>query len=175
MILMFFVDNIITTYCQKDQYRVDEFKQKLQAKYKVCELGEAKHFLSIQIVRDYSDYKLWLLQDSYINKIAKKFYIKLTNPSLDHIVAIDQALEYTIRTKYRAIQFDSKADFKRLFVTSSDLAFVDDPVTRYSSHRYAFLLYGRLIDWKAVKGKTVTLSSTEAELLAITLTAKEFV
>jgi hypothetical protein len=32
-----------------------------------------------------------------------------------------------------------------------------------------------LINWKAVKGKTVTLLSTEAELLAITLTAKEFV
>jgi hypothetical protein len=66
-------------------------------------------------------------------------------------------------------------DFKRLFVTSSDSAFADDPLTCYSSYGYAFSLYGGLIDWKAVKGKTVTLSSTEAELLAITLTAKEFV
>jgi len=80
-----------------------------------------------------------------------------------------------VGTKYRAIQFDGKADFKRLFVTSSDSAFADDPATRYSSYRYAFSLFGGLIDWKAVKGKTVTLSSTEAELLAITLTAKEFI
>jgi hypothetical protein len=80
-----------------------------------------------------------------------------------------------VGTKYRAIQFNSKVDFKQLFVTSSDSAFTDDPLTRYSSYRYAFLLYSGLINWKAVKGKTVTLLLTEAELLAITLTIKEFV
>ena len=57
---------------------MDEFKEKLWAKYKIQELGEAKHFLGIYIVHDRADQKLWLLQDSYINKMAKKFYIKLT-------------------------------------------------------------------------------------------------
>jgi hypothetical protein len=55
---------------------VDEFEQKLQAKYEVCELGEAKHFISIRIVRDRADRKLWLLQDSYIDKMAEKFHVK---------------------------------------------------------------------------------------------------
>ena len=57
---------------------MDKFEQKLWAKYKVCELGEAKHFLSIHIIHDRADQKLWLLQDSYIDKMAKKFHIKLT-------------------------------------------------------------------------------------------------
>ena len=80
-----------------------------------------------------------------------------------------------VGTKYRAIQFDGKADYKQLFVTSSNSAFTDNPATCYSSHRYTFSLFGGLIDWKAVKGKTVTLLSTEAELLATTLTVKEFI
>jgi hypothetical protein len=182
---------------------VDDFEQKLRAKYEVRELGKAKHFLGIRIVQDRSDRKLWLLQDSYIDKIAKKFHIKptkipktpllstdlvkyegkatnsqiqgyqqkvgtlnfpanitrpditkassqlcqfLQNPSPDHTAAVDQALEYTVGTKYRAIQFDSKVVLKQLFVTSSDSAFADDPATRYSSHGYAFSLFSRLID-----------------------------
>jgi hypothetical protein len=32
-----------------------------------------------------------------------------------------------------------------------------------------------VINFKAIKGKTVTLSSTEAELLALTMTAKEYI
>jgi hypothetical protein len=78
MILMFYVDDIVIAYREKDQYRVDEFEQKLQAKYEVRELGEAKHFLGIRIVRDRTDRKLWLLQDSYIDKMADKFHIKPT-------------------------------------------------------------------------------------------------
>ena len=66
-------------------------------------------------------------------------------------------------------------DYKQLFVISSDSAFADNLATRYSSYRYVFLLFSGLIDWKAVKGKTVTLLSTEAKLLAITLTTKEFI
>jgi hypothetical protein len=57
---------------------VDKFEQKLRAKYKVRELGEAKHFIGIRIVHDRTDRKLWLLQDSYIDKIADKFHIKPT-------------------------------------------------------------------------------------------------
>lgn len=56
---------------------------------------------------------------------------------------------------------------------SSDASFADDIQTRYSSQGYAFKLFGGLIDWKANKQKTVTLSSTEAELLAISQVGKE--
>ncbi len=99
MILMFFVDDIVTAYCQKDQYRVDEFKQKLRAKYEVRELGEVKHFIGICIVRDRTDRKLWLLQDSYINKMAKKFHIKLTKILKTPLPSIDLVKYEGIATK----------------------------------------------------------------------------
>src|SRR5436309_10024052 len=42
-----------------------------------------------------------------------------------------------------------------------------------SSYGYLFKLYGGPIAWKATKQPTVTTSSTEAELLALTAAAKE--
>jgi hypothetical protein len=62
-----------------------------------------------------------------------------------------------------------------VFLCSSDAAFADDKLTRRSSDGYLFQLFGGAIDWRAAKQKTVTTSSTEAELLALLRTAKEAV
>ena len=40
-------------------------------KYGIQKLGEVGHFLEVRIVRDQSQRKLWLVQDSYIDKMAK--------------------------------------------------------------------------------------------------------
>ena len=56
---------------------------------------------------------------------------------------------------------------------ASDAAFADDPITRYSTEGYLFKLFGGPIDWKSTKQRTVTTSSTEAELLALSHAAKE--
>ena len=45
--------------------------------------------------------------------------------------------------------------------------------TRQSTEGYLFQLFGGPIDWRSTKQKTVTTSSTEAELLALTHAAKE--
>ena len=110
-----------------------------------------------------------------IAKASSKLSEFLTNPSLDHIVTADQALEYVVLTKYLAMEFDGKVTNKSIFLGLSDSAFVDDHHTRFSSYSYCFKLFRGVIDFKAIKGKTVTLSSTEAELLALTMAAKEYI
>lgn len=52
-------------------------------------------------------------------------------------------------------------------MVSSDTSFADDLQARYSFQGLRFQLFGHLVDWKANKQKAVTLSSTEADLLAI--------
>ena len=99
----------------------------------------------------------------------------LQNPSPIHLTAANQTLEYLVRTKFLAIEFDRNRKDKKIFIASSDSAFADDPNTRYSSYGFCFSLYGGLIHYKAVKGRTVTTSSTEAELLALSTTAKDFI
>ena len=232
LILLFYVDDIIAVYSPRDQDRMTQFEAKLLALYEFRVLGDATHFLGIRIIRDRPNRKLWLVQDSYIQKLAERFHITVTkppktplpsvelvpyegqatasqiysyqqragsinfaaiitrpdiakahsklsefmqNPSPAHATAIEQALHYLVGTKYRAILYDGKAVQKRLFTTSSDSAFADNRTTRFSSYGYCFSLYSGVIHYKAVKGRTVTTSSTEAELLAISLTAKEFI
>ena len=72
---------------------MDEFESKLMNKYEIQKLGEVEHFLEVRIVRDRSQRKLWLVQDSYINKITKKYNITLfTKPSKTPLLSIDLVL-----------------------------------------------------------------------------------
>jgi hypothetical protein len=67
----------------------------------------------------------------------------------------------------------TNADTEPLFYSASDAAFADDLVTRRSSQGYLFMLYGMPIDWKATLQRSVTKSTTEAELLALSTAASE--
>ena len=232
LILIFYVDDILTAYASKHQSRMDKFESELLKKYEIRQLGEAKHFLGIRIIRDRPQRKLWLIQDSYIEKMAEKYNITVTkppkaplpmtelipnegtataqqiyayqqwvgslnfpavimrpdiskavsklseflqNPSMEHIAAAKHMLEYVVGTKYLAIEYNGNQQNNQIFVTSSDSSFADDRATRHSSYGFCFSLFGGVIHYKAVKGSTVTTSSTEAELLALSLTAKDFV
>ena len=110
-----------------------------------------------------------------ITKGSLKLSEFLTNPSPDHIIVADQVLKYVVLTKYLVIEFNRKVTSKNIFLGSSDSVFVDDHSTRYSSYGYCFKLFRGVIDFKVIKGKTVTLLSTEAKLLALTMTAKEYI
>ncbi len=55
----------------------------------------------------------------------------------------------------------------------TDASFADDLSDRKSSQGYLITLYGSPIAWQASKQPTVTTSSTEAELLALTTAGKE--
>ena len=52
-------------------------------------------------------------------------------------------------------------------------SFADDTVDRRSTQGFLMKLYGGPIAWKSGKQDTVTTSSTEAELLALTASGKE--
>lgn len=103
---------------------------------------------------------------------ASKLAEYLTNPSKHHREQADRTLEYLAHTKGYAIVYNGQAaNSDTIFLGSSDASFADDVDTRQSSNGYCFKLFDGLIDWKASKQKTVTTSSTEAELLAMSMTA----
>lgn len=105
---------------------------------------------------------------------ASKLSEHLTNPSSRHLELANRTIDYLVGTRSLAIQFNGLSDqSKSIFLASSDASFADDPDTRYSSQGYVFTLFDGPIDWKANKQKTVTLSSTEAELLTMSTTGKE--
>jgi len=71
------------------------------------------------------------------------------------------------------MEYSGTTDSQEVFVCASVAAFADDPETRRSTEGYLFQLFGGAIDWKSTKQKTVSTSSTEAELLALSHAAKE--
>ena len=109
---------------------------------------------------------------------ASKLSEFLTNPSKFHMECADRIIAYLGHTKRYSIHFNPHLDSSPssvIFLGSSDASFADDPLTRYSSQGYGFMLFGGLIDWKASKQRTVTTSSTEAEFLAISAAGKELI
>jgi hypothetical protein len=99
----------------------------------------------------------------------------LVNPTKDHFDAALDVLRYLNGTIKRGICLTGGTDNDldlRCFV---DAAFADDRIDRKSSSGYVFKLAGGPISWKSGKQPIVTLSSTEAEYVALTITAKEAV
>ena len=58
-------------------------------------------------------------------------------------------------------------------MVASDASFADNSTDRKSSQGYAMKLFGGLVGWRANKQATVTTSTTEAELLALSQAARE--
>ena len=48
--------------------------------YELCQIGLITWFLGIWVLHNWANKKLWLLQDSYINKIANQFHLTHKQP-----------------------------------------------------------------------------------------------
>ena len=105
--------------------------------------------------------------------IVNKLTESLLNPGPQHQEAVVQALAYMYSTRYYAIEFGPCTELLQTFTCTSDAAFVDDVATCCSTEGYLFQLFGGAVDWRSTKQKTVTTSSTEVELLALTNATKE--
>ena len=94
------------------------------------------------------------------------------NPSHQHHEAADRVILYLKNHRTLGLQFGTSEGQDDL-VIASDASFADNTLDRKSSQAYAIRLFGGLIMWSATKQDTVTTSTTEAELLALTQAAKE--
>ena len=73
MTAIFYVDNIILLSKPQDRAQLIQFKEALMKTYAMREIGDVQWFLGIRIIQDRDQQRLWLSQDSYINKIVKRF------------------------------------------------------------------------------------------------------
>ena len=93
---------------------------------------------------------------------------------LQYIAAVDYLIAYFIKLKYILIKYNRKILKKEIFLTFSNLAFVDKKETRYSLYSLCLKLFREVFYYKAIKGKTVTTLLTKAKLLAVSFTAKKY-
>lgn len=227
--IIFFVDDIVVLSLPVKRHRVRNFEDALKEKYPTRVIGELKWFLGIRVIRDREARKLWLCQDSYVDKIVSRFHLEdgkrpptpmiqgyaltpnqdkatpkaihqyqakvgsvlyptiitrpdcayaasklsehLQNPSQQHIDAVDRLIKHLDGTKTLAIEF-SVDNLDESVIFATDAAFADNR-DRKSSEGYVMKMFGGVVDWKACKQKTVTTSTTEAELLSLSNGARE--
>jgi hypothetical protein len=227
--VVFHVDDIIVLYHKNDERLGQQVEAALNSAYALHPLGDLSWFLGIRVIRDREARKLFLVHDTYLERIAKKFDLVggktpstplpmlelekntavatatqvkeyqekvgsvlytavmtrpdvafaaarlsrfLTNPSKEHLEAVNWTIKYLFATRFLAIMYSAQQQDTQLIV-SSDASFADDAETRRSSQGFCISLFGGLVQWAASRQATVTTSTTEAELLSVERTAKE--
>ena len=56
-----------------DSSKIDKLKKELTKSFSMKNLGSVKHILGMKISRDRNNRKLWLSQESYIEKVLERF------------------------------------------------------------------------------------------------------
>ncbi|KAI1829116.1 hypothetical protein DTO027I6_9863 [Penicillium roqueforti] len=235
IIVFFYVDDIIIVNHPDHAKQAADLDDQMKKHWELREF-DASWFLNIRIVRDRTNKKLWLCQDSYIESMAARYSLItnrrvdtplsiepllpfdgvatasqihgfqakvgsaqyattisrpdaakatsklaefLLNPGPKHLDAIDRVIQYLYQTRYYAIEYgvQMKDENSSLQLATKSVEFASDASfgdnrDRKSSEGYICKLYGGPIDWKASKQKTVTTSTTEAELLALSEAGK---
>ena len=229
LIVFFYVDDICILCHPSAREHYQQLRTNLMQAYELRELPDMEWFLGIRIVRNRTERKMWLCQDSYLEKIANSFNQTtgvvpktplptedlvpyegqatpqeiyaygqrvgsinypavmtrpdvsfaaqklaefLTNPGPRHLAAANRTIAYLYGTRKRSIQYSPTA-IGQYFQCMSDASYGDDSLSRKSTEGYLFVLFGGPICWRCTKQKTVTKSTTEAELLALSHTASE--
>jgi hypothetical protein len=94
------------------------------------------------------------------------------NPSPEARAQVNHLINYLKNTRNWAIEYDGLNN-ESGWEIYSDASHADDRDDRKSSQGYVFKICGGPVSWKASKQASVTTSSTEAELLALSETARE--
>ena len=90
----------------------------------------------------------------------------LQNPSKDHEAAAKRVLRYLNGTLGHGLTLQCRSNEPIAF-GYSDSDWAGDAGTRRSTSGYAFFVAGGLVSWKSRRQSIVTLSSTEAEYVAL--------
>lgn len=100
-----------------------------------------------------------------IAKAANKLAELATNPSDAHIEAADRCIRYLYRMRHFTLQYSANSPGPVCQIAR--YAAFADLTSRRSSEGYLCLVSGAAVDWKVTKQHTITTSTTEVELLAL--------
>ena len=73
LLIFFYVDDIVALAHPTKLKELRKFEDNLMKAYNIRKMGELHWFLGIRVIRDRSQGKIWLCQDSLIDKIVKRF------------------------------------------------------------------------------------------------------
>ncbi len=95
------------------------------------------------------------------------------NPDHQHMEVVKTILRYLKGTRARGITYGGLYQEDLLVKSYSDSGWESDKESRKSTSGFIFMLNGGPVSWCSKRQPTVTLSSTEAEYITLTLAAKK--
>ena len=78
IILLIYMDDMLIV--GRDTCKIDKLKKEVSKTFEMKDLGSASQILGIKISRDRTNGKLWLSQESYIEKVLDKFNMGKAKP-----------------------------------------------------------------------------------------------
>lgn len=94
-----------------------------------------------------------------------------SNPSNEHWMGLKRILRYLNGTKHFRLNYQGNSSIS--LEGYADANYAGNSEDRKSTSGYIFQIYGDTISWNTKKQSTISLSSTEAELIALTHAFKE--
>lgn len=224
--MVLYVDDILII--GEKESNINWIKNQLGRLFQMKDMKEIKHFLGMDISRNFQKQTLEISQVGYTEKILKRFgmsecnpigtpldpnvqwretaddeltthpfkellgclqYLAITSrpdicaavsalskyqaaPSDLHWAGLKRILRYLQGTIETKIVYEKKRDH-HIMLGYADADFANDKDNRKSVSGYALVVFGNLVAWSTKRQPTVSLSSTEAELISLCTAAKE--
>ena len=77
LILFFYIDDIVGLYTLNHKKDLEALIDKIKQRFRMKDLRQLEWFLGVCVLRDRDAGKVWLCQDSYINKLATKYKLNV--------------------------------------------------------------------------------------------------
>ncbi|CAM8916933.1 unnamed protein product [Rhodiola kirilowii] len=170
--LLLYVDDMLIA--SNNMQLIIDLKEQLNSKFEMKDLGHSKKILGMHIERDRSKKTLFLNQTEpnlahSVSAVSKY----MATPGKAHWHDVRWLLKYVKGSLNKGLMFGQSNSATDMVVGYVDSDFVDIIDTRESQTGYVFTIYGTAVSWRASLQGMVTLSTTEAEFVAVTEAVKE--
>jgi hypothetical protein len=133
LLVFFYVDDVVVLYHRSHQSEFQQFKDALLSTYDFKDLGALKWFLGIRIIRDRALKKLWLCQDSYIEKVARTYNL-IQGASFKTPLATEEVEPYSEQAtpqEIHAYQSRIGSTIYATTITRPDAAYATNKLAQY--------------------------------------------
>ncbi len=114
--------------------RMRFFEKSLMKRFEIRILNELKWFLEIKIIRNRANRKIWLCQNSYINKIMTKFHLKkmkCSKTSFANLSRINEIAENSNWQKIYVFQQRLKSLNFAVVIFRSNIIFITEKLAQF--------------------------------------------
>ncbi|KAK0572833.1 hypothetical protein LWI29_037938 [Acer saccharum] len=195
IVLLLYVDDMLVAGADLEE--INNLKKQLSSEFEMKDLGAAKQILGMRINRDKQKGTLKLSQAEYIRKVLQRINMgdvkSVRTPLASHfMLSKDQSLKMEEEKDFMARVPYASAIRSLMYVmtcTRPDISHAVGVVSCYMSnpdftgevdHRrsttgYVFTMANTAISWMSQLQKIVTISTIEAEYVAVTESSKEMI